>query len=651
MKKILYILIGLLIVPTFVFAAEKEIGTMEKFYEDSEYEYYFYGQKSSEVKIMADGWPDITVEEALKNGEDISKIKTLISKPIYGRKKESKDLIVSSNVIKYSIRGEEDVLIDYYLYLEELGNEDTYCDKEKTICFDPSSKIITLNEFEGENLYISEVDTDNDDKLDEIKIVVKGNNVISSKGESVALNIDDNPVVIESDKKDNTISSDYSSLYITTQAIGIGTSAKLSLKNIQLNVYVGMVSDIEGVFGVFGVNSDLELDNVTFYIDLGLEGSNINKFDENGMAIGLMNSNVTVKNESMLLINSIASGIKIDNIDSTKEFNVNKDSMVYISTDRETDSNLEDIAFSLTNVKMNNHGMLMIYDTKNTKYTVEINNTEFNNEYAFVIESNAYEAALYALSSKLNINGELFMITNDREEKSNEVNSMLLDKSELKISEDLKKTPSEFATDSYNCIAVEGSSCKTGTIYTDNSIRAVITSDKLVDEDLDITVLLPEKVEKFIYMNAYDEKHFEEDEWFNSLKGNLEKSVLLKFYRVIINSDIDDEVILPDGNYKIYIPVPSDLNKYDPIKIMTVKEDEKKLDKELKYTKSEDGKYFVVELTKEELGNNIDLIITGDEIKQVSTGQVIIGTSIFGLVLGFGAIVYKTKKKRKMFSI
>lgn len=31
MKKILYILIGLLIVPTFVFAAEKEIGTMEKF--------------------------------------------------------------------------------------------------------------------------------------------------------------------------------------------------------------------------------------------------------------------------------------------------------------------------------------------------------------------------------------------------------------------------------------------------------------------------------------------------------------------------------------------------------------------------------------------------------------------------------------------
>ena len=73
MKKFFCTLITLiLVIPNFVFAVEKEISTMVKFHEDSEYEYYFYGQKSSEVKIMAGGYPETTVEQALKDGEDIN---------------------------------------------------------------------------------------------------------------------------------------------------------------------------------------------------------------------------------------------------------------------------------------------------------------------------------------------------------------------------------------------------------------------------------------------------------------------------------------------------------------------------------------------------------------------------------------------------
>lgn len=602
MKKILLsVILILLLIPKIVFASDFYLApTLVKFWEDTVNEYYTYDYLKDSLVVGDDNIPLvkalddklITIEDAMR---DIDKI--------YSKKRNLDDLIIPSNFIKYSIRGDDDVLVDYYLYSPELDNKNKYCDKKRTICFESTNKTLTLNNFKGENLYINDVDINSDGKFDELKIIVNGSNTISSADGDIAVNINSNPVSIGQDPTKEYITP---SLLINSGSIGIYTRSSLTLSDLMVNITITLDKDTSDAYGISGTKAKLNLNNTFFNIDLELKGGVSSSQDTYGAGLGLINSSVDIK-DSIVIISSVVNGVIIEN-ENKENFNLDKDSSLAIFTEQETGSNLEDLAFSLKNVSFNNKGVLAIEDNKNSSYSVNLENVEFNSDYAVAIYSNALEAALHAKLSKLIFNGEGFLISNNREEKNNEVNSMLLDETELEINKDLKKSPSKFSLDAYNCAPIVGSTCKTGTIYTDNKIRALPLIDKLVNEEKDITVYPPEKVDKSIELNVQDETSYDED-WLIKFNDNLDKLTMLKIYNIKIKSLIDEKVILDDGNYKIYVPIPDNTADYEGIAIHILDYDQNNLSKEIKYTKSKDEKYYVFEVTKAEMEKDLEIAI------------------------------------------
>ena len=649
MKKIFYILFAtLLLIPTIVFAEEKEVKSMEKFYADDTYEYYFYGQKSSEVIILADGYPEKSVEQALKDGESISKIKGLTATKIYQRKLNSKDLIVSDNVIKYSVL-KDDKLTDYYLYLEELKPEDIYCDKDKTICFDIKNKTLTLNNFNGESIYISNVNIDSDDKADEIKMILKGNNTIINKIEDQAIYVEDNTLSIEGDKGDVTFSSSSSFLNIDAKSVGLyGNNCNLNIKNAQLNI-VSQIKVDDTYYGMILDTGILNLDNVTLNINIKKKNEN-DTIPSIGTAVALFDTPTNIKN-SFISIDTSLLGLVTGSMDEEKkmDFNLDESTQLYLNLSQK-ETKMDSIAVELMNLNFVNKGYIYIDDDKESLVGLAMLNTNFQNENVFILNTNAINVAFYAIDSNLSMNGNIFNVKNTREEKDNDVSSIFLNNSKFEISDKLKKNPKEFKINNEACILSELEKCEgTKALYEDNEILLVSLHDKLENKETGISVSNSEKFEYGYYLDVIDDTTIDK-EWLNAYKKNLGKSSLLKMYSIAIIDELD-LYELPNGTYQVYLPIPSDISKYNPVKVFVVNDEQKNNAKELKFKQSDDGKYYIVELTKANFEQILTLSIVGDEVHQVGTGRAIIGTTIFALIGGFACVMYKTKKKKKMFSI
>lgn len=621
MKKILtFLILNFLLIPNIVFAANTPTAaTLVKFWEDNTNEYYTYDYMKDGLIVGDDNVPLakalddglITISDAMKSIDGI-----------YPKKKNTDDLIIPSNFIKYSIRDEENVIIDYYLYTAKIGSDlekkdwKKMCDKNQTICFDLTTDTLILNGFEGENLYISKVDTNGNEKVDNIKMVVENNNVISSASGDVALNVTDNPLTIESDKEDKTLSSDYSNLNIESGSIGIGGSGKLTLKNIQMGINVNMKTGTDDAYGIFGVGLDLNLDNATVVMSLDLVDDEQSYKELNGAGISLIDSAINIK-DSFISIESIVNGVLIGN-EKTKNFNIDE-SVVLISTSRESDDLVEEnYAMVLQNVKLTNSGEFFISDDINTNdYSVTLENVELNDTGVFWVSSESSKATLMATDSKLSFNGKMLMVYNFNEDKDDKVNSMELIDSTLSINEDLKKNPSSFEVDEIGC--ADGQGCDKKIFYKDNKLIAVATIDKLKNEDKDILVIPPEKIEMFADLKVIDEGNdIYKGDWLNTFKNNIGSSSIIKIYEIEIttnNLSINDELynlVLPDGTYKIYIPIPSDIDKYENINIYTLNYDQNSVSKQLKYSKSEDSKYYILEVSKEDIENGIKFTILGE---------------------------------------
>lgn len=136
------------------------------------------------------------------------------------------------------------------------------------------------------------------------------------------------------------------------------------------------------------------------------------------------------------------------------------------------------------------------------------------------------------------------------------------------------------------------------------------------------------------------------DGFIENANKSVAPKVIIYIYKFNIESETDEE--LPGGKYQIKIPITEKIEKYDGLEIVELDSLGNKTDREIKLTK--DGNYLIFEINKEDLGKTHFALI-GNLIEQVSTGTIFKTGAFVILLGGLGYILFKAKKKNKLFRI
>lgn len=175
-----------------------------------------------------------------------------------------------------------------------------------------------------------------------------------------------------------------------------------------------------------------------------------------------------------------------------------------------------------------------------------------------------------------------------------------------------------------------------------------LMTDTVIDKTNDVTITMSEFITKNYEIKTKilsKEKTAFSEEFIKNIKLSSDKEKVIDIYNFDI--EMTDGTDLPNAKYVVRIPIPKNIDKYNPVRMVALDKDSKILEKEIELTKDKD--YYTFEIGVADL-NTTSFALVGDEIAQVSTGIIFSGQ----IILLAGMCIYliiKTKKKEKVYSI